>query len=82
MIRVSSLHKKSNFFCFCWRFSFLNQSFKKHQELKILKPTVENASEIRYIILFSVEELHNFLVKTMQENFYFTIYKPLKSDLL
>ena len=43
---------------------------------------VENASEIRYIILFSVGELHNVLVKTMQENFYFTIYKPLKSDLL
>ena len=44
--------KKDNFFCFCSRFSFLNQ--------KILKPTVENASEIRYIILFSVRKLHNF----------------------
>ena len=38
----------------------------------------------RFVILsfFSVGELHNFLVKTMRENFYFTIYKPLKSDLL
>ena len=72
MIRVSSLNeKKITSFVSVADFPFLHWSFKKDQELKILKPRVENAFEILYIIVFFWWGNYTFLlIKTMQEYFF------------